>query len=72
MESILKMAANWGFPAFIAILFYVDFRKKIDGLDKLIRNDLFHIIEEDSKNTKDVKDAIKDLTLEIARMNGKK
>jgi len=67
--EILKMALNYGVALFFAVLFYMDFRKKIVSLDKTISNDLFHIIREDSKNTIAVKDAIKDLTVEIRRMN---
>lgn len=43
----------------------------MNKLDHTIRNDLFHVIEADSKNTIAVKDAIKDLTIEIKRMNEK-
>jgi len=67
--EILKMTLNYGVALFFAVLFYMDFRKKIVSLDKTISNDLFHIIREDSKNTIAVKDAIKDLTVEIRRMN---
>ena len=69
MIEIIKIAANWGFPAVMCILFYYDFRKKVISLDKTISNDLFHIIEKDAENTLAVKDAIKDLTVEIRRMN---
>lgn len=69
MIEILKMTLNYGVALFFAVLFYMDFRKKIVSLDKTISNDLFHIIREDSKNTIAVKDAIKDLTVEIRRMN---
>lgn len=44
MLEILKITMNWGFPAFFCILFYIDFRRKINSLDKVIRNDLVHTI----------------------------
>ena len=72
MIETIKIFANWGFPAAMCVLFYWDFRKKIDKLDRTITNDLFHIIKEDSKNTKEVKEAITGLRIEIAKMNDKK
>ena len=83
MIEILKMSLNYGVALFFAVLFYMDFRKKIASLDKTITNDLFHIIQEDSKNTKatgeimkEVRDtniqtteAIKALIVEIRRIN---
>ena len=69
MLEILKLVANWGFPAVMCILFYYDFRKKIMSLDKTISNDLFHIIEKDSENTIAVKNAIQELTVEIRKIN---
>ncbi|MCJ7790546.1 MAG: hypothetical protein MUP69_10315 [Candidatus Atribacteria bacterium] len=53
MLEILKLAANWGFPAFFCILFYWDFRKKIMGLDKTIGNDLTHALEKNTEITKE-------------------
>ena len=32
--EILKIAANWGFPAFFCVLWYFDLRKKTMSLDK--------------------------------------
>ena len=72
MIEIFKMVLQYkeaGVALLFAILFYMDFRKKIASLDKTITNDLFHIIEKDSENTKDVKGAIENLTVEIKRMN---
>jgi len=68
MIEILKLSLNYGVALFFAVLFYMDFRKKIASLDKTITNDLFHIIQEDSKNTKAVTEAIKELTSEIRGM----
>jgi len=68
MIEILKMSLNYGVALFFAVLFYMDFRKKIENLNKTITNDLFHIIEQDSRNTTEVKDAIKELTAEIRKM----
>jgi len=69
MIEILKLSLNYGVALFFAVLFYMDFRKKIMSLDRTITNDLFHIIEKDLENTIAVKDAIKDLTVEIKKMN---
>ena len=68
MLEILKMTLNYGVALFFAVLFYLDFRKKIDKLDKTITNDLFHIIEKDSENTLAVKGAIENLTIEIRKI----
>ena len=52
MLEVLKLAANWGFPAFFCILFYWDFRKKIMGLDTTISNHLTHALEANTEATK--------------------
>ena len=52
MLEILKLTANWGFPAFFCILFYWDFRNKISSLDKVISNHLTHALEANTEATK--------------------
>ena len=52
MLEILKIAANWGFPAFLCIYLLYSFGKKIDKLDDTIGNHLTHALEENTKITK--------------------
>jgi len=72
MDEALKAISNYGFPIVMCLLMYFGLVKKTDKLNRLIENDLVHVIEEDSKNTKEVKTSIDKLTIEIAKMNGKK
>ena len=70
-ELFFKWIPQVGFPIVVAayVLIRIEPRlnKLSDGLIKLIP-----IIKEDSENTKDVKNAIGELKLEIAKLNGKK
>ena len=52
MLEILKIAANWGFPAFLCIYLLYSFGKKIDKLDDTIGNHLTHALEENTEATK--------------------
>lgn len=45
MIEILKIVANWGFPAVLSIYLLHSYGKKIDKLDKTISNDLVHAIK---------------------------
>ena len=70
-EIFFKWIPQVGFPIVVAayVLIRIEPRlnKLSDGIIKLIP-----IIKEDSENTKDVKNAIGELKLEIAKLNGKK
>ena len=52
MLEILKIAANWGFPAFLCIYLLYSFGKKIDKLDDTIGNHLTHALEANTEATK--------------------
>ena len=52
MLEVLKIAANWGFPAFLCIYLLYSFGKKIDKLDDTIGNHLTHALEENTEATK--------------------
>lgn len=77
MLEILKMIANYkeaGVALFFAMLFYLDFRKKVISLDKTISNELVHTIKEqgktikkDAENTERVEKAIDRLDNTIGR-----
>jgi len=52
MLEVLKIAANWGFPAFLCIYLLYSFGKKIDKLDDTIGNHLTHALEANTEATK--------------------
>ena len=51
MLEILKMALNNSVALFFAVLFYLDFRKKINSLDNTISNHLTHALEKNTEIT---------------------
>ena len=71
MEELLKAISNVGFPIAVAVYILVRIEPRLNKLADAI-NKLIPIIKEDSGNTKDVKEAIGELKLEIAKLNGKK
>ena len=72
MEEILfKWIPSVGFPIVVAVYVLVRIEPRLNALNTII-NTLIPIIQQDSDNTKGVKDAIESLRLEIARLNGKK
>ena len=71
MEELLDAISNVGFPIAVAVYILIRIEPRLNKLADAI-NKLVPIIKEDSGNTKDVKEAIGDLKLEIAKLNGKK
>jgi len=71
MEELLKAISTVGFPIVVAVFVLIRIEPRLNKLTDAI-NKLMPIIKEDSENTKDVKEAIGDLRLEIAKLNGKK
>jgi len=79
MEEILfKWIPQVGFPIVVAIYVLVRIEPRLNKLTETINisietiNKLIPIVQQDTENTKGVKDAISELRLEIAKMNGKK
>ena len=71
MEELLKAISQVGYPIVVAIYVLIRIEPRLNKLsDGIIK--LIPIIKEDSENTKDVKNAIGELKLEIAKLNGKK
>ena len=70
MEEILKAVSTVGFPIVVAVYVLVRIEPRLNKLNDAIL-ELVPIIKEDSENTKDVKNAINCLKLEIAKLNGK-
>lgn len=52
MIEILKICANWGFPAVLCIYLLFNFGKKLDKLSNTISNDLVHSLERNTEVTK--------------------
>ena len=71
MEELLDAISNVGFPIAVAVYILIRIEPRLNKLADAI-NKLVPIIKEDSGNTKDVKDAIGELKIEIAKLNGKK
>ena len=53
MLEVLKLVANWGFPAVLCIYLLWSFGKKLDKLDNTIGNHLTHALEENTRVTKE-------------------
>jgi len=70
-EIFFKWIPQVGFPIVVAAYVLIRIEPRLNKLTDAI-NKLMPIIKEDSENTKDVKEAIGDLRLEIAKLNGKK
>ena len=71
MEEVLKAVSTVGFPIAVAVFVLLRIEPKITNLTKSVDR-LVPIVEADSMNTKGLKDAITELRLEIAKINGKK
>jgi len=71
MEEILKAVSQVGFPIAVTVYILVRMETKMTKLTDVIK-ELLPLIKEDTDNTKEIKEAIDSLKLEIAKMNGKK
>lgn len=77
-EMLFKWIPSIGFPIVVAVYILVRIEPRLNKLTETISksieitNKLIPIIQQDTENTKDVKDAINNLRLEIAKMNGRK
>lgn len=79
MLEILKMALNNSVALFFAVLFYLDFRKKINSLDNTISNHLTHALDlnteatkKDSESGERVERSINNLVIKITELIEKK
>jgi len=70
-EIFFKWIPQVGFPIVVAAYVLIRIEPRLNKLADAISK-LIPIIKEDSENTKDVKNAIGELKLEIAKLNGKK
>lgn len=78
MIEVLKLVANWGFPAVLCIYLLFSFGKKLDVLSHTISNDLVHSLERNTEATKKdtesgnrIEKSINQLASEIMNMNKK-
>ena len=71
MEEVLKAVSQVGFPIAVTVYILVRMETKMTKLTDVIK-ELLPLIKEDTDNTKEIKEAIDSLKLEIAKMNGKK
>ena len=72
MLEVLKLVANWGFPAFLCIYLLWSYGKKLDKLDNTIGNHLTHALEENTDATKKVGKSMDNLSEKIIRSLDKK
>ena len=71
MEEILfKWIPQVGFPIAVATYVLIRIEPRLNKLSDAILQ-LLPVIEEDSSNTKDVKEAITELKVAIAKLNGR-
>ena len=70
MDDMLKAISTVGFPIAVAVYVLIRIEPRLNKLsDALLA--LVPIIKEDSSNTKDVKEAIGELKVAIAKLNGR-
>lgn len=69
MIEILKMSFNYGVGLVFAILFYMDFRKKIASLDNTISNKLSDALDNNTKATKDSSENSKKVEIAVSELN---
>ena len=76
MEELLGAISNVGFPIAVAVFILIRIEPRLNKLSDNIKdsivmiNKVIPIIQQDSDNTRDVKDAINGLRVEIAKLNG--
>lgn len=72
MEEILfKWIPQVGFPIVVAAYVLIRIEPRLNKLTEAI-NKLIPIVQQDSVNTKDVKDALTDFRVEVSKINGPK
>ena len=69
-EIFFKWIPQVGFPIVVAAYVLIRIEPRLNKLVEVVTK-LIPIIKEDSGNTKDVKSAITDLKVEIAKLNGR-
>ena len=76
MEELLGAISNVGFPIAVAVFILIRIEPRLNKLSDNIKdsivmiNNVIPIIQQDTDNTRDVKDAINSLRVEIAKLNG--
>lgn len=70
-EIFFKWIPQVGFPIVVAGYVLIRIESKLSRLIEAV-TELIPIVQQDSKNTNDVKEAITEFRLEVSRLNGKK
>ena len=76
MEEILDAISSVGFPIAVAVFILIRIEPRLNKLSENITksieiiNEIIPIVQQDTDNTRDVKDAINSLRVEIAKLNG--
>ena len=76
MEEILDAISSVGFPIAVAVFILIRIEPRLNKLsENIIKsieiiNEIIPIVQQDTDNTRDVKDAINSLRVEIAKLNG--
>ena len=52
MLEVIKIFANWGFPAALVLYLLWSYGKKLDKLDNTISNHLTHALKDNTEETK--------------------
>ncbi len=71
MEDMLGAISTVGFPIAVTVYVLVRMETKMTNLCNVVK-ELLPLIKEDTKNTKDVKEVLNELKVEIAKLNGGK
>jgi len=72
MEEIMfKWIPQVGFPIVVAAFILIRIEPRLNKLTEAV-NKLIPIVQQDSTNTKDVKEALTDFRVEVSKINGQK
>ena len=69
-EIFFKWIPQVGFPIVVAAYVLIRIEPRLNKLTEAI-NKLIPIVEQDSKNTKDVIEALTDFRVEVSKINGR-
>ncbi len=70
-EILFKWIPTVGFPIAVAIYVLVRQEPKLDKLTTVVK-DLVPLVEQETQNGKEIKEALVDFRVEVSRINGRK
>ena len=69
-EIFFKWIPSVGFPIVVAAYVLIRIEPRLNKLTEAI-NKLIPVVEQDSVNTKDIKEALVDFRMEVSKINGR-